>query len=64
MAETDLNNTIPYVIFEFSKFNGSSIQYGSTTEDKLYDVLSDILKECISDYDFDVMKDYSKDDDE
>jgi hypothetical protein len=64
MAETGLNNTIPYVIFEFSKFNGSSIQYGSTTEDKLYNVLSDILKECISDYDFDVMKDYSKDDDE
>lgn len=66
MAETVSNesNTIPYTIFVFSKFKGASIQYGSTTEDKLNEVLTDILSECIDDFDFDVTKDYSKYDDD
>jgi len=59
-----LSNPIPYTIFVFSKFKGASIQYGSTTEDKLTQVLTDILSECIDDFDFDVTKDYSKYDDD
>lgn len=71
MSDSDTNsdsdsNTdyvkIPYVIFDYSSYNGSSIQYGSTSEDKLYNKLSQILKEYIKQHDFDVSKDYSKDD--
>ena len=65
MTETNINNnTIPYVIFDCSTYNGSSIQYGSTTEDNLYNELTDILKDYITNHNFDMLKDYSKDDDD
>lgn len=60
--KSGLNNPIPYTIFVFSKFKGASIQYDSTTEDKLTQVLTDILSECIDDFDFDVTKDYTDSD--
>jgi hypothetical protein len=62
LTDKDLKNPIPYTIFVFSNFKGASIQYGSTTEDKLTQVLTDILSECICDFDFDVTKDYTDSD--
>jgi|LauGreDrversion4_2_1035121.scaffolds.fasta_scaffold93214_3 hypothetical protein len=52
---------VPYVIFDYSKFNGSSIQYGSATNEKLYNILINILKEYIAHHDF--IKEYDYDSD-
>ena len=42
----------------------SKAQNYSTTEDNLYNELTDILKDYITNHNFDMLKDYSKDDDD
>ena len=46
------DDVIPYVVFDYSNHNDSSIEYGSATNEKLYDVLIDILKDYMSRHEF------------
>lgn len=46
------NDIIPYVVFDYSKHNDSSIEYGSATNENLYDVLIDILKDYMRRHEF------------
>jgi hypothetical protein len=46
------DDVIPYVVFDYSNHNDSSIEYGSATNEKLYDALIDILKDYMSRHEF------------
>ena len=62
--ENNMENTIvPYVIYNHSEHSGSNIQYGSITSDKLYEVLIDILKKHMRQYDFNMLRKYDDSDD-
>ena len=54
-TNTSINTSddiIPYVVFDYSNHNDSSIEYGSATNEKLYDALIDILKEYMRRHEF------------
>jgi hypothetical protein len=54
-TNTSINTSddiIPYVVFDYSNHNDSSIEYGTATNEKLYDVLIDILKEYMRRHEF------------
>ena len=46
------DDIIPYVVFDYSNPNDSSIEYGSATNEKLYDALIDILKDYMRRHEF------------
>jgi len=46
------DDVIPYVVFDYSNHNDSSIEYGTATNEKLYNVLIDILKEYMRRHEF------------
>jgi hypothetical protein len=66
-GNSNTNNTemiVPYVIYNYSEHTGSNIQYGSTTNDKLYNILTDILKSYMRQHDFNMLRKYHNDDDD
>ena len=58
------NDIIPYVVFDYSKHTDSSIEYGSSTNEKLYDVLINILKDYMVSHEFVNESDDEDDDDD
>jgi hypothetical protein len=46
------DDVIPYVVFDYSNHNDSSIEYGTATNEKLYDVLIELLKEYMRRHEF------------
>ena len=46
------NDIIPYVVFDYSNHNDSSIEYGSATNEKLYDALIELLKDYMRRHEF------------
>ncbi len=61
---TNIEIIVPYVIYNYSEHTGSNIQYGSTTNDKLYNILTDILKSYMRQHDFNMLRKYHNDDDD
>jgi hypothetical protein len=54
-TNTSINTSddiIPYVVFDYSNHNDSSIEYGTATNEKLYDVLIELLKEYMRRHEF------------
>jgi hypothetical protein len=46
------DDLIPYVVFDYSNPNDSSIEYGSATNEKLYDALIELLKDYMRRHEF------------
>ena len=46
------DDVIPYVVFDYSNHNDSSIEYGTATNEKLYDVLIELLKDYMERHEF------------
>jgi hypothetical protein len=63
-GNTNIEMIVPYVIYNYSEHTGSNIQYGSTTNDKLYNILTDILKSYMRQHDFNMLRKYNDYDDD
>jgi hypothetical protein len=46
------DDVIPFVVFDYSNHNDSSIEYGTATNEKLYDVLIELLKDYMERHEF------------